>query len=199
MSGSSVGRERILNEAYLLFIRDGFAEVSMQQIADSVGITKATMYHHFRGKDDLYAAVCRRELERMRVGVAELVAAGGPIRDLLERVARFFLLTGGDADFVRLFSDFRRHLSEERRRELLRDGRPPNEMLRPIFEQAIRCGELRPMDPDLAVELFLGVVIGQIKFATDREDPHPPDPDRAGLVVDALLDGIGVPAAVAVR
>jgi AcrR family transcriptional regulator len=194
----SEGRERILNEAYLLFIRHGFAEVSMQQIADTAGLTKATMYHHFRSKEDLFASVCRRELERMSAGVSELLAVGGPLAARLERVARFFLVAGGDSDFVRLFSDFRRHLPDELRKTLTGDVKPPTEMLLPLFEAAVAGGELRPVDPGLAVEMFFGLVMGQIKFAMDGQSERPPDPERAVLLVDALLHGIGAtkPASV---
>lgn len=196
MSGSGEGRERILNEAYLLFIRQGYAEVSMQQIADTAGLTKATMYHHFRGKDDLFAAVCLREMERMHAGVHELIDAGGPLAELLERVARFFLVTGSDSDFVRLFSDFHRHLSADTRKQLACNVKPPTEMLRPLFERGIQSGELRGIDASFGVEMFFGLIMGQIKFATDGHDPRPPDPERAGLLVDALLNGIGAAARV---
>lgn len=195
MSASGDGRERILNAAYLLFIRHGYAEVSMQQIADAVGLTKATMYHHFRSKDDLFAAVCRRETERIQAGVSEMIAAGGPLRDLLERVARFFLVTGGDADVVRLFGDFHRHFAPDRRAELLAGVRLPSELLRDPFVEAIERGELRPLDPGLAVEMFLGLVMSQVRFALDTRGARVPDPERAPVLVDALLDGIAARAA----
>lgn len=197
MSGSGEGRERILNEAYVLFLRQGYAEVSMQQIADTAGLTKATLYHHFRSKEELFGAVCAREMQRMHAGVTARIAAGGSLQELLERVARFFLVTGGDADFIRLFSDFHRHIDRERRKILTAEVQPPTAVMRSVFERAIASGELRVIDPDLAVEMFFGLIMGQIKFATDGPDQRAPDPERAGQLVDALLHGIGAPAHVA--
>jgi AcrR family transcriptional regulator len=53
-------RERILDAAYGLFWRQGFLRVSIDEIAARAGITKRTLYQHFRSKDDLIAAALAR-------------------------------------------------------------------------------------------------------------------------------------------
>lgn len=45
----------ILTTAYDLFYRQGFTRVSMDMIAETSGVTKKTLYYHFRSKDDLAA------------------------------------------------------------------------------------------------------------------------------------------------
>ncbi len=55
------GRGRILREARLLFTAQGYAAVSMQQIADAAAVNKATLYHHFRDKEDLFLSVMVEE------------------------------------------------------------------------------------------------------------------------------------------
>jgi AcrR family transcriptional regulator len=54
---------RILDAAYGLFWRQGFLRVSMDEIAARAGITKRTMYQHFRSKDDLMAAALAKSSE----------------------------------------------------------------------------------------------------------------------------------------
>lgn len=46
-------RSQILNTAAHIFARDGFDRTSMNQIADACGISKANIYHYYRGKDAL--------------------------------------------------------------------------------------------------------------------------------------------------
>lgn len=53
----SVTRARIVEAAYLLFYRNGFARVSMDEIAVGSGVTKRTLYAHFASKDSLLADV----------------------------------------------------------------------------------------------------------------------------------------------
>lgn len=77
------GGERILREAPALFTAHGYASVSMQQIADAAGVNKATLYHHFRDKEDLFVAVIAAEFERERAGIAGALAAEGDLRNRL--------------------------------------------------------------------------------------------------------------------
>jgi AcrR family transcriptional regulator len=54
-------RLRILDRAYVLFRRNGFSRVNVDEIAAAAGITKRTLYAHFRSKDDLLAAVLEKQ------------------------------------------------------------------------------------------------------------------------------------------
>lgn len=53
-------RAAILNAAEARFAAAGIDGVSMREIAEDVGITKAALYYHFPGKDALWLAVCER-------------------------------------------------------------------------------------------------------------------------------------------
>lgn len=79
-------RQRILDAAYRLFRQRGFGRVSMDEIAAAARLTKRTLYHHFRSKDDLLADVLRAQdelaLQAFRTfgdklsGSAEAIVAG---------------------------------------------------------------------------------------------------------------------------
>jgi len=57
-------RERILEVAKKVFTRDG-AAASLDEIARDSGIGNATLYRHFRTRDDLIGAVYRSEVEKL--------------------------------------------------------------------------------------------------------------------------------------
>lgn len=52
----SATRERILSAAAKLFYSEGIRAVSVDAVARKAGVTKRTLYYHFRSKDDLIAA-----------------------------------------------------------------------------------------------------------------------------------------------
>ena len=54
-NGMRPARRRILEAANRLFYREGIRAVSVDAIADAAGVTKKTLYYHFRSKDDLIA------------------------------------------------------------------------------------------------------------------------------------------------
>jgi len=50
-------RRAVLAAARSLFGRKGYAETSVDQIADAARVTKGAVYHHFASKKDLFRAV----------------------------------------------------------------------------------------------------------------------------------------------
>jgi len=50
-------RERILKAAEVLFADRGYAGTRLHEIAHDVGVQKASLFHHFASKEDLYRAV----------------------------------------------------------------------------------------------------------------------------------------------
>ena len=59
-SNQSTTHDAILTAALALFSQKGFEGTSMRDIAAMVGITQGAIYKHFKGKDDVLAAICRR-------------------------------------------------------------------------------------------------------------------------------------------
>ncbi len=184
------GRGRILREARSLFTAQGFAAVSMQQIANAASINKATLYHHFRDKEDLFVAVMAEEFGRMAIGVSTAIANGGPLRDQLTRVAGY-VFASLQSDFGRLVADLHEHVSERQRSELRGQAVPPWDLIRDAVQRAIANGEVRDVDPDLVARLYFGMVRSQVWWSKyDAEHPAPDD-RLAATISDLLLDGIG--------
>lgn len=71
-------RERILEVARELFTEQGYDGTSLREIADRLGFTKAALYYHFQGKDQIMLAL----LEPAQILVGDLLGrlekANGP-------------------------------------------------------------------------------------------------------------------------
>ncbi len=66
MSDPSSSRDKILDVAEALFARRGYAGVGLREVAETAGLGKSSLFHHFRGKTQLYVEVQTRVLERFR-------------------------------------------------------------------------------------------------------------------------------------
>ncbi len=77
---SAAQQSTILDAALREFAAHGFAAASLNRIIETAGVSKGAMYYYFDGKDDLYADVIRRQLERVieRVGPADAPDESGP-------------------------------------------------------------------------------------------------------------------------
>ncbi len=67
---ASPARERLLSVASELFYREGIHRVGMDRLLAEAGVTRATMYRHFSGKEALVAAYLHREDALARAGFA---------------------------------------------------------------------------------------------------------------------------------
>lgn len=71
--GGAGARERILDAASRLFYEEGIQAVGIQRIIEEANTVKASLYAHFKSKDDLVAAYLQREYDRARVEVEALL------------------------------------------------------------------------------------------------------------------------------
>lgn len=53
-------RERILDAAYVCFLREGFGETSIRDICEEVDLSIGAVYNHFKNRDAIIKAVCTR-------------------------------------------------------------------------------------------------------------------------------------------
>jgi AcrR family transcriptional regulator len=183
-------RARILREARALFTAQGYAAVSMQQIADASGVNKATLYHHFRHKEDLFISVMDEEFARMAAEVGAAIAAGGSLREQLARVAAH-IFASSQSDFGRLVADLHEQVPEARRAEMLTHRAPPWEQIRDAVARAAQAGEVRDVDPDLVARLFFAMVRSQVWWSKFGAAHPEPDARLAATIADLLLDGVG--------
>ncbi|MEN0106989.1 MAG: TetR/AcrR family transcriptional regulator [Pseudomonas sp.] len=70
-------RERILDSALGMVVEGGFAALTMQTLAERVGIATGSLYRHFRGKGELAAEVFARASQREVDAMAAALALPG--------------------------------------------------------------------------------------------------------------------------
>lgn len=188
-TSASGGRERILEEALGRFLEAGYAAVSMQQIADASGVTKATLYHHFRDKEDLFFEAMRTGFLRSHEAMQHAALTGETVRERLIHFASY-LFSSEHTDLNRLFGDFHQHVSPERRAAFWQTFQRPWTYLEAPIGAAIEHGELAPGDPALIARVVFTALAGQLQIARFEENLPSLDDAVATAIVDMLLDGM---------
>lgn len=84
---SAEKRSQLLIQIFSLFVRQGFEEITMDEIASQIRISKATLYKYFRSKDDLVAALMD-EIFHFLNEVAFMPVSD--IEDVMENLSRFY-------------------------------------------------------------------------------------------------------------
>jgi AcrR family transcriptional regulator len=84
----SAAQARIIRAALELFARNGVGGTSLQMIADTIGVTKAAVYHQYKTKDEIVLAAAEAELATLETVVDAAESEPSPKR------ARERLVTG---------------------------------------------------------------------------------------------------------
>ena len=77
-----------------LFSEFGFSGVSMSDIAKRMGITKAAIYFHFKGKKDLYFRILDREFQELKEKIKKETSGLKGKRSILRGIINVYLKSG---------------------------------------------------------------------------------------------------------
>jgi AcrR family transcriptional regulator len=152
-------RHEIFNASVHLFLKKGFQETSMQEIARAAGMGKSSLYDYFKTKDEILVSVLEDEFsglnERARLVAGQNLPAAEKLRQVI-RIYPEYLLEQKDF-YTKLISEIDRlDIHEQARLQIKRHAY--QDLLCTLIEQAIQDGTFRPVTPLLAARIALTLV-----------------------------------------
>jgi len=162
-------RERILEVAEKLFIRDGIDGVTLNNIADEARLSRVTLYEYFLDKEEIAWAVFQNVVEQLREANEDRFAE--PAESGYQRVERFVWrlmhnnleLHLAHSRFIALFNYlYARENSGKRMRTTIETAWPGKyEILSQWIGEGIADGSIQPdLDPDLATAALTNMIAG---------------------------------------
>lgn len=153
--------EAILVAAERLFLSQGFAGTSMQDVATEANVAKATVYSNFPNKEELFAAVIHRRAENSKLDLTDVDLDSPDLAATLVELACAFLADIYSREQVELFQTV---VSDARRFPQL--GRMMIEgpfvethgKITQFFERRVAAGDLVYDDPHMAAEYFISII-----------------------------------------
>ena len=180
--------ERLIRAARERFAEDGFSATSLDAIVADAGVTKGSLYHHFRSKSELFEAV----FERLAAELAEQVGTealrhSDPWEVAFAGVSAF-LDADQDSGVQRIMLlDGLSVLGWDRMREL--EAPYGLALIKAVIEMLAASGELRPHDVDVLAHLLFGALVeGALLIA--RADDADAARQRVERELRALIEGL---------
>ena len=156
-------REKILETAEALFARVGFAGVGLREVAERVGLSKSSLFHHFPSKVSLWLAVLERVLGKIESRVGGTTVGGGMPLARLERWLDALIDTLAENPTfapVLLRALFEEDVASAE------ESRPADEAIgrilgdvRELLEEGIRSGSFRPLSVPHTIQTLIGMTI----------------------------------------
>ena len=154
-------KEKILNEALILFSEKGYSDVFVGDIATAVGIKAPSLYKHFKGKQEIFDSCVEKFFERMTQIRNELFLPDTPQSDVSYETADTEKIT----EFaIGLFMFYWKDDIASRFRRMLMIERYRNPELNRIYEDFFVNGAVEYEEKVFAELISAGVI--------KKEDPH---------------------------
>lgn len=190
MTDGSEGRERILREATRLFVAGGYRGISMRDIAEAVGLSKAGLYYHFENKEDLFLAILQEHLSQVQEVVERCREMPGTTRQRIQALTQALLsFPPEQSAIIRLASQDAAHLSPAARQAFYHTYQSGFiGQIAGMIEEGLRQGELRPVDPMIATWILLGSMVPF--FGTNPERGSMSSAQVTAEIVNIFFDGL---------
>ena len=189
---SDVTRGRLLRAARKLFAEHGFRETATEAVVKEAGVTRGALYHHFKDKTALFAAVYEdieqdlsEQLLSSIVGVTDPVAA-------LERGVDTFLDACLDPAVRRIvLLEGPSVLGWEQWREL--DQAYGLGLIKAALQAAMEAGAIRETPVEPLAHIVLGGLVEAGMLLASASDPEAARREIGAAAV-SVIEGLRVPA-----
>ena len=183
----SARREELTRIAARLFAERGYLGTSLADLAEALGVQKASLYHHIASKEDLLWEVAWEGAEVFHAGL-DRVPPDAPAAERIRLALRAHLaVVGQQLDVATVFVREWRHLSGERRDRFISERRRYEGRIRELFRAGVEESQLRTdLDVATAALLFLSAA----NWAYTWLRPGSGTDELADRLYAALLDGM---------
>ncbi|MFW0797343.1 TetR/AcrR family transcriptional regulator [Gordonia sp. CPCC 205515] len=160
--------DSLLSVAVKVFNERGYDGTSMEVLAERLGLSKSSIYHHVSGKSELLELALGRALNALFAITTESKTTTGPAIDRLEHLVRRSIeVLVAELPYVTLLLRVRGNSKVER--DALARRREFDEFVSGLVGEAADEGDLTPgIDPHLTARLLFGTVNSIIEWYRPR-------------------------------
>ena len=178
-----MSKQEILNAAAFIFGKKGYHATSMQDIADSVNLKKASLYHHIDSKQEILQLVLEQALELVITRVVAAAEQEISAPEKLRQAISNYLRTLADHQELAavLLLEYRSLLPELNHSHIPHRDRFEG-LWRDLIQESIDSGAFHNTDPAMATRALLGMMNWAITWY--RQD----GPNSAELIADQFSD-----------
>ena len=186
----SYKRQSIQEAVIRLICREGLESVTMERVAQEVGIAKGTVYLHYRDKQELLDEVKSSALAPMMHKVEEILRGDGPPERRLRACSLAYL------SYFDEHRDLFRVLIYEREVTRVQGSRYQSDRYRRLIQEAarvigegVRSGAFREVDAHNVAAMFIEAMFALMNQRLRSEKPAPVEED-ADLLGDVFIYGL---------
>jgi AcrR family transcriptional regulator len=150
--------ERILEVAMKVFRERGYHAASMQEIADSVGMQKGSLYYYISGKQELLFLILERAIDTITTRVDEIWRSELPPKEKLRQsILSHVEVLSQRLDMLTILLRERHALTESQQAAIDLKRVNYEKLFQKILAEGVRTGEFRDIDVKIVSFGILGM------------------------------------------
>ncbi|OGE20209.1 MAG: hypothetical protein A3J42_03790 [Candidatus Dadabacteria bacterium RIFCSPHIGHO2_12_FULL_53_21] len=181
-------KEEIIRAAAKLFSQKSYHDVTMDDIAEKVGVAKGTIYLYFDSKENLYLEIMEETYEEIESILERETAKSDPaplkLKKVLGLIFKFYLQ---NLDVLRILSRDETHLIREHY-EFTEHWRLRRiKLYEKILEKGINEGSFRPSNTELTALIIFGLVRSVMFFYKSEKSAESIAEDVFSMISEGIL------------
>jgi len=183
-------RQKILDEAIGTIYREGIDRITMRALAEKLGHSPATIYLHFKNKEDLINEIALYGFLRLEATARPVLDIEDPVEAVAEGARRYVDFGLCNSELYRLmFREFSPRVYTTQATDRTDEFWA---LYRKLFQRGMEQGVFRSGDPDVEIAMLWAACHGFVELALSERMPPRQTPDaalealREALVADRL-------------
>jgi len=183
--------DQLLQIATRLFKEKGYPNTSMQDLADALGVQKASLYYYIESKEELLRRLLEHAFTLVGAQIDEIYATNVPPLEKLRRALENHAVTIMDnLNLVSVYMDEYRNLPPRRLKQVLAVRKHYEQTLMQILQEGIASGDFRPVNVEMTVYGLLGMLNWTVQWFSPTGKLS--SQEIASILVDLALYGLAV-------
>src|SRR5512135_3789122 len=177
-------RHEIFRASVKLFLKNGFQETSMREIAEEAGIGKSTLYDYFPTKDEILVWGVEDEILDLAAGAQEIVAMPLPAIERLRKAMQNHVeIINASREFYLKLSFEVQRLSLETQKRIQVRRHAYQDLIRRLIDEGIQDGSFRKVDSLFVARMLIVAVTPTIFTSRPTGTPQ----EMLGTALDVIL------------
>lgn len=157
-------KDIVLETATRLFIKEGYKNVSMDDVAKACNVTKATIYYYYPTKGELYTSALIAMMDRIKLSILQILEQPKPYKERLEQLVEIHLSATIDIDMKNFMKEAAINLSEEQLSQVHASENRMYQTIERAMEMEMDKGTMRKGNSTFFAHTFMAMMsVGYFK------------------------------------
>lgn len=157
-------KDIVLETATRLFIKEGYKNISMDDVAKACSVTKATIYYYYPTKGELYTSALIAMMDRIKLSILQILEQPKPFKERLEQLVEVHLSATIDIDMKNFMKEATINLSESQLKQVQASENDMYQTIEQAMQVEMEKGTIRKGNAKFFAHNFMALMtVGYFK------------------------------------